>query len=176
MTCPSPRSWLTVLPPTRSRASRTITSLPSATSWRAAVRPARPAPTTTTSARCTSARRALQVGAQDRLRLLQQAWVAFWVLAERLLHQDVRHEKAGVAGGLEVADVGDPLGDDDPLECLAHQPGVRPVLLEQLLRVVHAEPQRAHPRSGPVHLGSGVDEQSDGVVPRLGAGQLDHAL
>src|SRR5919201_4079338 len=41
--------WLSVRPPTRSRASSTHTSLPLVTSSRAALRPARPAPTITTS-------------------------------------------------------------------------------------------------------------------------------
>src|SRR5262249_39692027 len=53
--CPPP-SFLQVRPPTRSRASRTTTLAPRRVSSRAAVRPARPAPTTTTSAdRSTSA-------------------------------------------------------------------------------------------------------------------------
>src|SRR5919112_405436 len=46
---PSAAGRVRVRPPTRSRASRTITSAPASTSRRAADRPARPAPTTTTS-------------------------------------------------------------------------------------------------------------------------------
>src|SRR6185437_10196525 len=49
-TCPSARRWFSTRPPTRSRASRTSTLAPARCSSRAAVRPARPAPTTTTSA------------------------------------------------------------------------------------------------------------------------------
>ena len=49
---PRPIERLKHRPPTRSRASSTITDLPDLCSWRAAVRPARPAPTTTTSALC----------------------------------------------------------------------------------------------------------------------------
>ena len=47
---PPPIGWLRARPPTRSRASRTITERPAWTSLKAAVRPAKPAPTTTTSA------------------------------------------------------------------------------------------------------------------------------
>src|SRR6185312_13507112 len=43
-------SWLSMRPPTRSRASSTITDLPAAASLRAAVRPEMPAPTTIASA------------------------------------------------------------------------------------------------------------------------------
>ena len=49
-TLPSPRSWFSTRPPTRSRASSTTTEAPAALSARAAARPASPAPTTTTSA------------------------------------------------------------------------------------------------------------------------------
>src|SRR3954470_6053508 len=49
MTFPPPRSWLSVRPPTRLRASSTSTDLPFALSARAADRPDSPAPTTTTS-------------------------------------------------------------------------------------------------------------------------------
>src|SRR5215208_6345084 len=49
-TLPSPMSWLRSRPPTRSRASSTITDAPRAVSARAAASPARPAPSTTTSA------------------------------------------------------------------------------------------------------------------------------
>src|SRR5512132_1217728 len=48
----SPTDWLRVRPPTRSRASRTWMSRPAPASSRAAVRPARPAPTTRTSQSC----------------------------------------------------------------------------------------------------------------------------
>src|SRR5215469_312994 len=47
---PSPSSSLTMRPPTRSLASSSSTDRPAAVSWRAATRPARPAPTTRTSA------------------------------------------------------------------------------------------------------------------------------
>src|SRR4051795_55641 len=47
---PPGSSWLSVRPPTRSRASRTSTDLPALATLRAAVSPARPAPTTITSA------------------------------------------------------------------------------------------------------------------------------
>src|SRR3954447_9023612 len=47
---PPPSSWFQTRPPTRLRASRTTTFLPLAASARAAVRPAKPAPTTTASA------------------------------------------------------------------------------------------------------------------------------
>src|SRR5579875_483995 len=50
-TAPPPSSWLSVRPPTRGRASSTTTERPARVSSRAAVRPARPAPTTTTSTR-----------------------------------------------------------------------------------------------------------------------------
>src|SRR5437899_3230881 len=48
--------WLSTRPPTRSRASRTITEQPALTIARAAVSPARPAPTTITPAERTAAR------------------------------------------------------------------------------------------------------------------------
>ena len=47
--------WLWTRPPTRSRASSTTTDFPAFAISRAAVSPARPAPTTTTSARRTLA-------------------------------------------------------------------------------------------------------------------------
>src|SRR5829696_4232337 len=51
-TLPPPMSWFSTRPPTRSRASTTTTDAPRALSSRAALRPASPAPTTTTSASC----------------------------------------------------------------------------------------------------------------------------
>src|SRR5436190_13699629 len=50
MILPPPMSWLSVRPPTRSRASSTITDLPAAAIWRAAMSPEIPAPTIRTSA------------------------------------------------------------------------------------------------------------------------------
>src|SRR4051794_24775282 len=49
-TCPSESLWLSVRPPTRSRASSTTTERPALTRLRAAVRPASPPPTIATSA------------------------------------------------------------------------------------------------------------------------------
>ena len=54
-TLPSPISWLSVRPPTRSRASSTTTRLPARVRSRAATRPASPAPTTITSTSSTTA-------------------------------------------------------------------------------------------------------------------------
>ncbi len=50
---PAPIERLKQRPPTRPRASSTITDLPAAAIWRAAVSPESPAPTTATSAWCT---------------------------------------------------------------------------------------------------------------------------
>src|SRR4051812_48716089 len=69
-TFPSPIRWLRVRPPTLSRASRTIAVRPASWTWRAAVSPARPAPTTITSASSSAmtggAGRALGVVGVDR--------------------------------------------------------------------------------------------------------------
>ena len=78
---PSSRSWpslrsVQVRPPTRSRASSTITSSPARPSSRAATSPANPAPMTTTSARARPLRRRLASVVSAGMRLTSVIIVA----------------------------------------------------------------------------------------------------
>src|SRR5437588_118851 len=82
---PPPMSWPRTRPPTRPRASRTTTDLPAATSPRAVLRPARPAPTTATSELLVRDPFALLIGfALDQQVSVQKAFVGPLVLRERV--------------------------------------------------------------------------------------------
>src|SRR5947199_9098433 len=133
-------------PPTRSRASRTMTDLPASARRRAAVSPAYPAPTTQTSA---STRSAIEV-TPSRLRRERGLDTAerseIHPHAVPGLHQDGRRERPtddAVAGAEPLAEGGQPVGD------VAHHRGE----ITRRGRCVHggnlvtvAERPRAHAR------------------------------
>src|SRR5438128_7985562 len=120
---PSDRWCVQMRPPTRSRASRTMTDLPAPASRRAAVSPVYPAPTTQTSASTRSAtevtpsrlRRERDLDTAERSEIDPHAVPG--------LHPDGRRERPAddaVAGAEPLAEGGEPVGD------VAHHRGELP--------------------------------------------------